>query len=119
MNKCTKNSIFKVAILTLVMLVGLPCAAKRELKLAFDIPISHVDTKPNVDQSISCGNTLFSEATLLVEENTVQLSLFCIFDTSFESAFSSVARVVIDEHIELFDIPQLVPIYIIHQRYRI
>lgn len=111
--------IFTNAIIMLMaVFVCLPCSVKREIKQAFDIPVTHSEHSEQPNKAIVC-------LTFTKKENqkvsiSYQKKVLPKHHYKFGFAFyqTDVSLHTIFPHAEI-KIPASVPIYILHEQYRI
>lgn len=114
-----QNMWMKVAILVVTFLICIPCSAKRELKQVLDIPVSYENTKNNADQLVECSDYLVKKQS---KNNQTDHATFNPIITSISNLHlfcePLLKGLVIDE-IERLEIIYPIPIYIVHEQYRI
>lgn len=119
MHRIVKFDILKFTLLLLVSLIVVPCSAKREVKLLLNIPIESTNQLKGKTNNNRCASFIVSSSSSQTDKHdTISIIPSHIFNwdktqnlpfrLSYRTLQSGVAR--------LFE---AIPIYIIHQRYRL
>lgn len=119
MHRIVKFDILKFTLLLLVSLIVVPCSAKREVKLLLNIPLESTNQLDRKTINNRCASFIVSASSSQIDKHdTISIIPSHIFywsktqDYSFELSYKTLQSGV-DRFFEA------IPIYIIHQRYRL
>ena len=109
----------RLLVLLVVALVSLPCPAKRELKLIMDIPVSQTEqNKPGDDQLSSCSSYTAINQELQVDRIDLHVGAGLGLELAFTLArFAGVSLLL--EPIQGFNLTHKLPLFILHEQYRL
>ncbi len=119
MKQSNKHILFRTTFLLVVALLCLPCSAKREIKLALDIPVMENEHKSNGQLVQGCSS--FISQQHVVKQIDFQNSLDGVFPelNLFTTLPFRVYSNLHESSLSELEVHAIVPIYIIHERYRI
>lgn len=113
-----KQTGIKMIILTMILLVCVPCPVKREIKLALNIPVSNQEQHSKSNKTTNCQS--FAEKTNH-SKNSVSKQLLKPVSSSFTEHFGAERRATISPILYPdYPVPGTkVPIHILNEQYLI
>ncbi|HJD93048.1 hypothetical protein [Bacteroides coprosuis] len=109
----------RIFVITLMVLVCLPCSAKRELKLLLDIPVTSWEHKSDQKQIAACDVFSNDSNPTITVAKYISLPPFLadrVEDILIQHATQTFQNETYDAD---RGTPSIIPIYIIHEQYRI
>ncbi|WP_300662707.1 hypothetical protein [Fluviicola sp.] len=114
-----KQAGIRMIILTMMVLVCVPCPVKREIKLALNIPVSNQEPDSKVNKTVVCQS--FAEKTIHSSINPVSKQLLKPVFHSFAKYFVSEQRSDVSSTLYPdYPIPGTkIPLHILNEQYLI
>ncbi|MGC4233660.1 MAG: hypothetical protein QM594_11835 [Niabella sp.] len=118
MKSNVRHILIKTIIILMAVLVCLPCSLKRELKQALHIPVSEVKHAEKPNKTVVCQTLVQEEnrkTSVSFHKKDIQKYGTC-FGPDVYSTLSIRHNII---PLEEIDISAPIPIYILHEQYRI
>jgi len=107
-----QHTFFRSLIILLMICLAMPCSAKQDFKQALNIPTYENLEKPNKTTTCQITTEKTSQKTSITQQKATENNFFSAFYTPL---FEQISTLQFSEQ------PQstLVPIYILHEQYRL